>query len=131
MSLNKQEIEKAVYAEKNTGEFAQLMQEFKKIGVKWYDYLVAEGMYRYFDDESSIDLPLNGKSKQVAEQSDHEAIKEAVKKAQSGAFDFETFCELAGKAGVSLWTSDLVLNQVTYYDINHQMLLNEPIPTVL
>jgi len=77
MSLNKQEIEKAVYAEKNTGEFAQLMQEFKKIGVKRYDYLVAE-------------------------QSNHEAIKEAVKRAQSGVFDFETFCELAGKAGVYL-----------------------------
>ncbi|WP_035051106.1 DUF1398 family protein [Carnobacterium pleistocenium] len=128
MSLTKQEIEKAVYAEKNAGEFPQLMQEFKKMGVKRYDYLVAEGMYRYFDDESSIDLPLNGKPKEVAAQSDHETIKAVVKRAQAGEFDFETFCELAGQAGVPFWTSDLVLKQVVYYDTNHQALLIEPIP---
>ena len=59
MSLNNQEIEKAVYAEKNAGGFAQLMQEFKTLGIKRYDYLVAEGLYRYFDENSSVDLPLN------------------------------------------------------------------------
>lgn len=98
------------------------------MGVKRYDYLVAEGMYRYFDDESSIDLPLNGKPKEVAAQSDHETIKAVVKRAQAGEFDFETFCELAGQAGVPFWTSDLVLKQVVYYDTNHQALLIEPIP---
>ncbi|MER2226250.1 MAG: DUF1398 family protein [Carnobacterium sp.] len=128
MSLNKQEIEKAVYAEKNAGGFAQLMQEFKTLGIKRYDYLVAEGLYRYFDENSSIDLPLNGKPKKVAEQSNSEAIKIAVQRAQSGEFDFETFCELAGKAGVPFWTSDLVLKQVIYYATNHKALLVEPIP---
>lgn len=128
MSLDKEEIEKAVNAEKNAGGFVQLMQEFKTLGIKRYDYLVAEGMYRYFDEESSIDLILNGKPKKVVEQSNYEAIKKAVKRAQSGEFDFETFCELAGKAGVPFWTSDLVLKQVIYYDTHHQPLLVEPIP---
>lgn len=128
MSLDKQEIEKAVYAEKNTDGFAQLMQEFKQLGIKRYDYLVAEVLYRYFDEESSIDLTLNGRPKKVAEQSGYEAIQTAVKRAQSGEFDFETFCELAGKAGVSFWTSDLVSKQVVYYDLNKKPLLVEPIP---
>lgn len=128
MSLDKQEIEKAVYAEKNTDGFAQLMQEFKQLGIKRYDYLVAEGLYSYFDEESSIDLTLNGRPKKVAEQSGYEAIQTAVKRAQSGEFDFETFCELAGKAGVSFWTSDLVSKQVVYYDLNKKPLLVEPIP---
>lgn len=130
MSLDYQEIEKVINAEKNAGEFAQLIQELKKLGVKRYDYLVAEGMYRYFDEESSIDLKLNGVPKEVSDQSDSEAIKSAVKRAQSGEFDFETFCELAGKAGVPVWTSDLVSKQVTYYDNHHQALLVEPIPEV-
>lgn len=128
MSLNKQEIEKAVYAEKNAGGFAQLMQEFKTLGIKRYDYIVTEGMYRYFDENSSVELVLNGKPKEVTGKSDYESIKSAVKRAQSGEFDFETFCELAAKAGVPFWTSDLVLKQVVYYDTNHQPLLVEPIP---
>ena len=128
MSLDYLEIEKVINAEKNAGEFAQLMQELKKLGVKRYDYLVAEGLYRYFDEESSIDLTLNGRPKKVAEQSGYEAIQTAVKRAQSGEFDFETFCELAGKAGVSFWTSDLVSKQVFYYDLNKKPLLVESIP---
>lgn len=128
MSLNYQEIEKVVNAEKNAGEFAQLMHELKKLGVKRYDYLVAEGKYRYFDEESSIDLKMNGVPKKVSEKSDFKAIKSVVKRAQSGEFDFEKFCELAGEAGVPVWTSDLVSKQVTYYGTKHQVLLVEPIP---
>ena len=128
MSLNYQEIEKVVNTEKNAGEFAQLMHELKKLGVKRYDYLVAEGMYRYFDEDNSVDLKLNGIPKEVSEQSDPEAIKSAVKRAQSGEFAFEKFCELAGEAGVPVWTSDLVSKQVTYYSTDHQVLLVEPIP---
>lgn len=130
MSLDYQAIEEAVNAEENAGEFALLMQELKKLGVKRYDYLVAEGMYRYFDEESSIDLKMNGVPKTVSDQSDSEAIKSAVKRAQAGEFDFETFCELAGKAGVPVWTSDLVSKKVTYYDNSHQTLIVEPIPGV-
>lgn len=128
MSLNYQEIEKVINAEKNAGEFAQLMHELQKLGVKRYDYLVAEGTYRYFDEDNSVDLKLNGVPKVVSDQSDSKAIKSAVKRAQSGEFDFEKFCELAGAAGVPVWTSDLVTKQVTYYDAYHQVLLVEPIP---
>lgn len=63
MSLNYQEIEKVINAEKNAGEFAQLMHELQKLGVKRYDYLVAEGTYRYFDEDNSVDLKLNGVQK--------------------------------------------------------------------
>lgn len=128
MSLNYQDIEKAVNAEENAGGFAQLMHEFKTLGVKRYDYLVAEGMYRYYDEESSVDLKLNGVPKEVSDQSDAEAIKSAVKSAQAGEFEFEKFCELAGEAGVPFWTSDLVTKQVTYFDNHHQALVIEPIP---
>ena len=117
-------------AEENAGEFAQVMQELKRLGVKRYDYFVAEGGYRYYDDKSFVELKMNGIPKEVADRSDIEAIKSAVKKAQSGAIDFERFCELAGKAGVPFWTSSLVTKEVTYFDNQHHVLHLEPIPGV-
>lgn len=87
-------------------------------------------MYRYFDEESSIDLKNEWDPKEISDQSDSEAIKAAVKRAQSGEFDFEKFCKLAGEAGVPVWTNDLVSKQVTYYDHNHQALVIELIPGI-
>ncbi|WYJ88261.1 hypothetical protein A5866_003391 [Enterococcus sp. 12C11_DIV0727] len=46
LSLNLNAIEAIVNNEKNAGGFAELIREFKKIGVKRYDYLVATGIYR-------------------------------------------------------------------------------------
>lgn len=115
-------------AEENAREFAQVMQELKRLGVKRYDYFVAEGVYRYYDDKSFVELKMNGIPKEVADRSDIDAIKSAVKTAQSGEIDFEMFCELAGKAGVPFWTSNLVTKEVTYFDNQHHVLYLEPIP---
>lgn len=129
MSLDYKDIEKAVKAEENVGEFAQVMQELKRLGVKRYDYFVAEGVYHYYDDKSFVELKMNGVPKEVvADRSDIEAIKLADKKAQSGEIDFEMFCELAGKAGIPFWTSNLITKEVTYFDNQNHVLLLEPIP---
>jgi len=128
MTLNYHDIETAVNAEGNASGFTALMRRFNELGVLRYDYLVATGQYRYFDDDSHVDLQLNGVPKAVATNSDVTKIKAAVRGAQAGNFDFERFCELAGAAGVPRWTSDLVAKQVTYYDNQAQSLLVEPIP---
>ncbi|GEK28750.1 DUF1398 family protein [Furfurilactobacillus siliginis] len=128
MTLNYQAIEQAVNAERDAGGFAKLMQDFQELGVLRYDYLVATGIYRYFDADSHVDLKMNGVPKPVASVGDASAIKAAVKGAQAGEFDFERFCELAGAAGVPVWTSDLTAKEVRYYDENGQVLLAEPIP---
>lgn len=128
MTLNYQDIEKAVDSEEDAGGFAKLMQDFRQLGVQKYDYLVQEGLYRYFDADSHVDLKMNGVPKSVNEVGDATKIKSAVKQAQAGQFDFEKFCELAGEAGVLKWTSDLVSKEVTYYDSNDVALLIEPIP---
>lgn len=59
MSLNYQDIEAAVLSEKDAGGFAKLMKDFQALGVEKYDYLVADGLYRYYDSDSSIDLQVN------------------------------------------------------------------------
>ncbi|MHA3065375.1 DUF1398 family protein [Lacticaseibacillus saniviri] len=128
MTLNYRDIEAAVNNETDSGGFAKLMQDFKALGVIRYDYLVAEGIYRYFDANTHVDLPMNGVPKPVATNSSADKIKAAVRGAQAGEFDFERFCELAGEAGVPVWQSDLIAKTVTYYDNQHQTLLVEPIP---
>ncbi|WP_047999760.1 DUF1398 family protein [Lactiplantibacillus herbarum] len=128
MTLNYNDIETAVKAEGDASGFAALMRRFNELGVLRYDYLVAAGQYRYFDDDSHVDLQLNGVPQTVAANGDATKIKAAVRGAQAGDFDFERFCELAGAAGVPRWTSDLVAKQVTYYNNQDQPLLVEPIP---
>lgn len=126
MSLDYKEIERAVEAESNAGEFAQVMQGLKRLGVQRYDYFVAEGVYHFYDEKSFVVLKMNGVPKDVSEESDIEALKSAVKEAQARGITFETFCELAGKAGVPFWTSNLVTKEVTYLDNQHHVLLLEP-----
>lgn len=130
MSLHLQAIEEIVDNEKNAGGFAELIREFKKIGVKKYDYLVAEGLYRYYDEASHIDVKMNGVPKTVATEESAMKIKEAVLKAQSGVIHFENFAELAGLAGVAYWCSDLLGMKVDYFGSSGKVLLSEPIPTV-
>jgi len=130
MSLNVKAIEEIVNNEKNTGGFSELIRDFKKIGVEKYEYLVEAGVYRYYDEASSIEIQLNGKPKTVAVTESYAEIKNAVLKAQAGDITFEKFTELAGVAGVAYWRTDLVAMQVDYFGQSGEILLSEPIPEV-
>ncbi|WP_375180287.1 DUF1398 family protein [Enterococcus rotai] len=130
LSLDLNAIEAIVKNEKNAGGFAELIREFKKIGVKKYDYLVATGIYRYYDDASYVDTQMNGIPKKVVDKGSSTEIKKAVLQAQSGTISFEQFTELAGAAGVAYWRTDLVAMQVDYFNQNGKLLLSEPIPEV-
>ncbi|OTN87669.1 hypothetical protein A5819_000115 [Enterococcus sp. 7E2_DIV0204] len=130
LSLDFNAIEAIVNNEKNAGGFAELIREFKKIGVKRYDYLVATGIYRYYDDASYVDIQMNGKPKKVTDKGSATEIKKAVLQAQSGTISFERFTELAGAAGVAYWRTDLSSIQVDYFNQNGKLLLSEPIPEV-
>ncbi|MFV0558489.1 MAG: DUF1398 family protein [Enterococcus sp.] len=128
--LDYQKIEQAINRETTAGDFAKLMQEFQQLGVIAYDYLVAEGLYRYHDADSFIDLQMNGIPTSVTNQGDREKIKQAVTKAQASQITFTEFCELAGKAGISYWQTDILAKTVTYYDLADKALLIEPIPGI-
>lgn len=126
--LDYQAIQQAVNNEKNAGGFAELMKEFVQLGIKKYDYLVAKGLYRYYDENSSIELKMNGVPKPVDELGETLKIRQAVTNAQVGAISFEQFCQLAGEAGVAYWVTDLTTKEVTYFDSEDFVLLIEPIP---
>lgn len=126
MGLDYQEIEKIINNETNAGGFAELIKNFKEIGVSHYEYRVAEGMYRYYDEDSSIDIQFNGVPKPVVPIESAEKIK----RAQAGEITFEQFSELAGEAGIAYWATDISKMVVNYYGIQGSFLLSEPIPEV-
>lgn len=130
MALDYNEIEKAIAEEENAGGFAKLIKRFKQLGIKKYDYYVAEGIYRYYDNEESVDSQMNGTPKSVAQTANSDKIKAAVKQVQSGMIDFEEFCQLAGQAGINYWTSDLKEMTVSYFDRQDSAILIEPIPAI-
>ncbi|MDR0298841.1 MAG: DUF1398 domain-containing protein [Streptococcaceae bacterium] len=123
-------LESIVNNEGNVANFAQMMQEFVKIGIVSYDYLVADGLYRYYDAAGDIvDLQLNGIPHPIMPESKAELIEEAVRSAQAGKLaNFDAFCQRASLAGVIYWRSDLVKKVVNYYGWEDELLLSEPIP---
>lgn len=130
VGLDYQEIEKIINNETNAGGFAELIKNFKEIGVSHYEYRVAAGMYRYYDEDSSIDIQFNGIPKPVVPIESAEKIKQAVKRAQAGEITFEQFTELAGEAGIAYWATDISKMVVNYYGIQGSLLLSEPISEV-
>ncbi|MFS7004585.1 DUF1398 family protein [Carnobacterium maltaromaticum] len=130
MGLDYQEIEKIINNETNAGGFAELIKNFKEIGVSHYEYRVAAGMYRYYDEDSSIDIQFNGIPKPVVPIESAEKIKQAVKRAQAGEITFEQFTELVGEAGIAYWATDISKMVINYYGIQGSLLLSEPISEV-
>ncbi|MBO0440614.1 DUF1398 family protein [Candidatus Enterococcus ikei] len=130
MGLDLKAIEEIINNEKNAGGFSKLIRAFKKIGVQKYDYLVEEGVYRYYDETAYIEVQFNGNPKKVVAEESAKKIKEAVLKAQAGLITFEDFTELAGNSGIAYWRTNLRTMQVDYFGKSGQILLSEPIPEV-
>lgn len=128
--LTKETIMKIATSEANAGDFPKVVQGFKSAGVTKYEYIVATGMYVFYDvDGTKVEAPLNGIPKEVTTETSVDAITDAIKQAQAGKVNFEEFCALAGQAGISYWHADLVEMVVTYKDSNNTALKVEPIPS--
>ncbi|MBC1543133.1 DUF1398 domain-containing protein [Listeria cossartiae] len=129
--INEQSILQAATSEKNAGDFPKVVQGFKDLGVTKYQFLVQKGVYVFWDETNTrVESKLNGVSMPVTEEISSEKMKDAIKQAQAGKIDFETFIKLAGLAGVRLWEADLTAMKVTYIDNAGNDLVIEPIPSV-
>lgn len=129
--INEQSILQAATSEKNAGDFPKVVQGFKDLGVTKYQFLVQKGVYVFWDEtDTRVESKLNGVSMPVVEEISSEKMKDAIKQAQAGKIDFETFIKLAGLAGVGLWEADLTAMKVTYIDNAGNDLVIEPIPSV-
>ncbi|WP_028595385.1 DUF1398 family protein [Paenibacillus assamensis] len=128
MRFNQESILNVATSEEHAGDFPKIVHGFKQLGIEQYDFIVDRGVYVFTDGNIRIETQLNGIPKKVNEISSKEGIKSAIKKAQGGQIDFETFITLAGEAGIAYWTADLIKMEVSYMDRSNHIIVVEPIP---
>lgn len=124
-----QAIQSAHATVKSGADFPQYVQDIKKLGLDYYDFMVADGHSQYV---STTGETLASEPKYapltVANQPNVEALRHTIKIHQQGQTDFMTFCQQAADAGVKLWRTDATNLQVIYLDTNDNEMINEPIP---
>ena len=112
-------------------DFPKLIREFKKIGMVSNTYDLQAGLITYVSNSgASIEVSAPALKSEIG-QSDGQSAIAALKRNQTGASDFPTFCRDIAKAGIYKWVSDLVQMTCSYYDINEAVLIQETIPAVL
>lgn len=127
--FTKEQIEAASAKVKSGTDYPQLVQDFKTLGIKHYEHIVADGSTIYHGGNNHfIRLCHVQQTIAVADISSAGKLKHALTIHQQGQTDYQTFCMQAGEAGVEKWVSDLVKMTVTYLDKSEQPLLIEAIP---
>jgi len=121
---------KAAHAKVKSGEdFPAYVQELKKLGLMHYDFLVTNGQTEYYGANG---LQVNGEAiypkKVISNQSSSMAVQQIIAEHQQGKSDFLTFCQLVADAGVQKWVVDTQTMMCTYYDLNGNSMVAEPIP---
>lgn len=125
--MDPKKIEAIILSEKNTSEFPKLADELKNNGVSHFDYIVKDGVYRFYDGpDSFIELKINGQPKPVNPTPDEAMIKNAVADAKAGKLNFEQFCTAAGESGIAYWQVDLIGMITKYMTFSNEVVLTEP-----
>lgn len=124
-----QEI-KAAHAKVKTGaDFPRYIQEIKKLGLKTYEFSVADGTTNYYgDDGHHIKADAIYPTQIINLQPNTEALKQIIAIHQQGLTDFPTVCRQVAGAGVHHWIMDTQIMLCTYFDRSGNAMLAEPIP---
>jgi len=127
--FTEQQIKDAHSKVKTGADFPRYVQEIKKLGLVTYEYLVTDGTTVYYGKNSyevrsaAKYLPLS-----IAAVSSAAALKHNISIHQQGQTDFLTFCRQAADAGVEKWVIDTKKMLCTYYDLQGNEMIAEPIP---
>ncbi len=114
---------------KSGADFPKYIQELTDLGVDGYSIYVSDGHTDYYGkDDSHITSDAKYSTLSIAEKSDLESLKHALKIHQQGQTNYMTFCKHSANAGVYKWTVDISNMLCTYYDKNDDTMLVEHIP---
>ena len=124
-----EDINKAAEQIETGADFPQFARELKALGVVRSDTFVMNGMAIYYGegDHTAEGGPLY-ENLLIEEESDAQALKEALQEHQRGKTDYQTFCRQAAGAGIEKWIIDFKKMEVTYLDIAGTEVLIEQIP---
>ncbi|MFA6246007.1 MAG: DUF1398 family protein [Mucilaginibacter sp.] len=121
---------KAAHAKVKTGaDFPVYVQEIKQLGLLRYEYLVKNGQTVY---HGANNIQVNSEAiyveKTISEISSPATVKQIIIDHQQGKTDFLTFCTQAANAGVEKWVVDTQTMLCSYYDLDGNPMVAEPIP---
>ena len=112
-------------------DFPKLIREFKAMGMASNIYDLSSGMVIYVDqDDNHLESQGPKSDIAIAEPSNEEDARAALKRNQTGITDFPTFCNEMAQAGVYKWISDLDKMTCSYYDLQENAIIVEAIPSI-
>jgi uncharacterized protein YbcV (DUF1398 family) len=127
--FTEQQIKEAHGRVKTGADFPRYVQEIKQLGLIRYEYLVNDGTTVYYG-EGGHEVRSAARYAQlaIAPVSSASALRHTIVIHQEGQTDFLTFCRQAADAGVEKWVIDTKKMMCTYYDLEANEMVAEPIP---
>ncbi|MEN0095855.1 MAG: DUF1398 family protein [Pedobacter sp.] len=121
---------KAAHAKVKSGaDFPAYVQEIKQLGLLDYQFQVSDGRTEYhgangFKISSDPIYP----EKTIGQNASPAMLGQIIADHQQGKTDFPTVCGQVAEAGVAKWIVDTQTMLCTYYDLDGNSILTEPIP---
>ncbi|MCB9034358.1 MAG: DUF1398 family protein [Chitinophagales bacterium] len=116
---------------KSGNDFPMYIHTIKNFGVLRFETKVINSQTSYFGADNFViqstpmydDLP-------ITTVVNKEQFSTQLKAHQQGKTDYFTFCNDCATTGIEKWIVDLTKMICTYYDVNHNEVLVENIPTI-
>ncbi|GAB3932960.1 DUF1398 domain-containing protein [Mucilaginibacter myungsuensis] len=121
---------KAAHAKVKSGaDFPAYVQEIKQLGLSHYQFMVDDGRTVYHStDGEQVSGDAIYPLKTISIEASPAIVKQIITDHQQGKNDFMTFCQLVADAGVEKWVVDTSTMLCSYYDLQGNTMVAEPIP---
>jgi uncharacterized protein YbcV (DUF1398 family) len=121
---------KAVHATVKTGaDFPRYVQEIKALGLTRYEFMVEDGRTIYYGrDNYQVEAPAIYPPKAINPNPQAAQMEQNIREHQAGKSDFLTICAQAAETGVHHWEVNAETMLCSYFDINGNAMIAEPIP---
>ncbi len=123
---------KAAHSKVKSGaDFPNYVQAIIKLGVIRYEVYVSDGHATYLGSEGFTAISdAKYATLTIADESNQELFRKALKDHQQGKSDYLTFCKICAEAGIEKWIVNMADMTCTYYDKAGNKMLVETIPAV-
>ena len=114
---------------KSGADFPAYIQELKKLGIFYYETFVSDGHTLYVTvDGAHLLSPAKYDALLIAEISNKEQFRLALKAHQQGKTDYPSFCADCAMSGIEKWLVDMHRMKCTYFNSLGDEVLEEVIP---
>ena len=115
---------------KSGADFPAYIHDLKQMGVLQYATFVTDGHTDYLgNDGYTVTALAKYDTQPIAIEYNETVFQQVLKEHQQGKSDYLTFCKQCADLGVAQWIVNLQTMTCTYYDIEHNKLLVEAIPS--